>query len=140
MFKPASILGLAALLCSCSAPQPEPIWRPAPLPSPTPTEVLIETDPPGGIVDWNGNVLGASPVTLTITPRLGVGGRPIWPNTGASTHIFRARWPNGAHAAELFMDDELPPQRVAIICPAARNPLLEIIAAQNKKLTQKKTP
>ena len=80
-------------------------------------EILIETDPPGGIVDWNGNVLGGSPVTLTITPRLGVGGRPIWPNTGASTHIFRARWPNGDRAAEMFMADEMPPQRIAIISP-----------------------
>ena len=140
MRKPASILALAAFLCSCAAPKPAVVWRPEPIPSPTPMEILIETSPAGGIVDWNGNVLGAAPVTLTITPQLTYSGRPRWPETGASAHIFRARWPNGAHAGELFLADEIPPQRIAIICPGARNPLLEIIAEQNKKLRQKKTP
>ena len=139
MRKPASILALAALLCSCASPKPEPITRRAE-PVARPMEILIETHPPGGIVDWNGNVLGAAPVTLTITPQLTYSGRPRWPETGASAHIFRARWPNGAHAGELFLADEIPPQRIAIICPGARNPLLEIIAEQNKKLRQKKTP
>lgn len=140
MRKPASILALAALLCSCAAPKPAVVWRPEPLPSPTPMEILIETSPAGGIVDWNGDVLGVAPVTLTITPRLVVGGRPAWPDTGNLLHIFRARWPNGKTAFEHFRKDALPPQHIAIICPAARNPLLEIIAEQNKNLTQKKGP
>ncbi len=127
------------LLAACASPEPE-TFAPRARPVAPPMEILIETSPPGGIVDWNGNVLGAAPVTLKIRPDLTASGRPIWPNTGANAHIFRARWPNGARAAELFMADELPPQRIAIICPEARNPLLEIIAAQNKKLTQKKTP
>ena len=132
---------LALLLAACAAPKPEPITlRPAPLPSPTPMEILIETSPAGGIVDWNGDVLGVAPVTLTITPRLVAGGRPAWPDTGNLLHIFRARWPNGKTAFEHFRKDALPPQRIAIICPAARNPLLEIIAEQNKNLTQKKGP
>lgn len=138
--KPASILALAAALCSCASPEPEPIWRPAPLPSPTPMEILIETSPAGGLVDWNGDVLGVAPVTLTITPRLVAGGRPAWPDTGNLLHIFRSRWPNGKTAFEHFRKDALPPQRVAIICPAARNPLLDSLRADAKTLTQKKTP
>lgn len=136
--KPLLVI-LALLLAACAGPKPEPLALRAE-PVPKPVEILIETSPPGGIVDWNGNVLGAAPVTLTITPRLTYSGRPKWPETGASAHIFRARWPNGARAAELFLADENPPQHIAIICPEARNPLLEIIAEQNKKLTQKKTP
>jgi hypothetical protein len=130
---------LALLLAACASQQPE-TYAPRALPVAAPMEILIETSPPGGVVDWNGNVLGAAPVTLKIRPDLTPSGRPRWPDTGANAHIFRARWPNGARAAELFMADELPPQRIAIICAEARNPLLEIIAAQNKKLTQKKTP
>ncbi len=82
-----------------------------------PMEILIETSPPGGIVDWNGNVLGAAPVTLKIRPDLTASGRPRWPETGANAHIFRARWRNGDRAAEMFMADEMPPQRIAIISP-----------------------
>jgi len=130
---------LAVLLASCASQQPE-TYAPRALPVAAPMEILIETSPPGGVVDWNGNVLGAAPVTLKIRPELNFAGHPRWPDTGANAHIFRARWPNGARAAEMFMDDELPPQHIAIICPEARNPLLEIIAAENKKLTQKKTP
>lgn len=128
------------LLTGCASPEPRETYAPRALPVAQPVEILIETNPPGGVVDWNGNVLGAAPVTLKIRPDLTASGRPRWPNTGANAHIFRARWPNGARAAEMFMDDELPPQHIAIICPEARNPLLEIIAAENKKLTQKKTP
>jgi hypothetical protein len=80
-------------------------------------EILIETSPPGGIVDWNGNVLGAAPVTLKIRPDLTASGRPRWPDTGALSHIFRARWRNGDRAAEIFLTNEMPPQRIAIISP-----------------------
>lgn len=117
MRNPASILALAALLCSCAAPKTAVVWRPEPLPSPTPVQILIETSPAGGVVDWNGDVLGVAPVTLTITPQLTNYGRPRWPETGASAHIFRARWPDGSRAAELFIPNEIPPQRIAIISP-----------------------
>ena len=130
---------LALLLVACASPKPEPITRRAE-PVAQPVEILIETSPAGGVVDWNGDVLGVSPVTLTITPRLVAGGRPAWPNTRNLLHIFRARWPSGKTAFENFRNDALPPQRIAIICPEARNPLLEIIAKQNKTLTQKKGP
>jgi len=131
---------LVLLLVGCASPEPRETYAPRALPVAAPMEILIETSPAGGVVDWNGDVLGVAPVTLTITPRLVAGGRPAWPDTGNLLHIFRARWPNGKTAFEHFRKDALPPQRIAIICPEARNPLLEIIAAQNKKLTQKKTP
>lgn len=104
------------LLTACASPKPEPIALRAE-PVAQPMEIVIDTYPPGGIVDWNGNVLGAAPVTLKITPRLTYCGRPCWPDTGALSHIFRARWRNGDHAAELFLPDEIPPQRIAIISP-----------------------
>jgi len=131
---------LVLLLVGCASPEPRETYAPRALPVAAPMGILIETSPAGGVVDWNGDVLGVAPVTLTITPRLVAGGRPAWPDTGNLLHIFRARWPNGKTAFEHFRKDALPPQRIAIICPEARNPLLEIIAAQNKKLTQKKTP
>lgn len=142
MRQAALIFALAAVLCSCASPKPDfrETFALRAKPVAQPMEILIETSPSGGVVDWNGNVLGVAPVTLTIRPDLTSTGRPRWPETGARAHIFRARWPDGARAAELFMPDENPPQRIAIICPAARNPLLEIIAEQNKNLTQKKGP
>lgn len=107
---------LALLLVACASPKPEPITRRAE-PVAQPVEILIETSPPGGVIDWNGNVLGVSPVTLKIRPELNILGQPRWPYTGASAHIFRARWRNGDRAAEMFMADEMPPQRIAIISP-----------------------
>jgi hypothetical protein len=108
---------LALLLAGCASPQPRETYAPRALPVAQPMEILIETSPPGGIVDWNGNVLGAAPVTLKIRPDLTASGRPRWPETGANAHIFRARWRNGDRAAEMFMADEMPPQRIAIISP-----------------------
>ena len=110
---------LALLLVGCATPQSDPreTYAPRALPVAQPVEILIETSPPGAIVDWNGNVLGAAPVTLKIRPELDHTGRPQWPDTGANAHIFRARWPNGDRAAELFMAAEMPPQRIAIISP-----------------------
>lgn len=105
------------LLTGCASPEPRETYAPRALPVAQPVEILIETSPPGGIVDWNGNVLGAAPVTLKIRPELTSLGRPRWPDTGALSHIFRARWRNGDRAAELFMPDEMPPQRIAIISP-----------------------
>jgi hypothetical protein len=102
-------------------------------------EITIHTSPAGGIVDWNGNVLGAAPVTLKIRPDTTFSGRPRWPETGALTHYFRARWPNGARAFELFQPSEMPPQHIAIVCPGAANPLLDSLRADAQKLTQKKT-
>jgi hypothetical protein len=113
---PVFLILALLLLAACASPKPEPITRRAE-PVARPMEILIETYPPGGIVDWNGNVIGAAPVTLTITPQLTNYGRPRWPETGANAHIFRARWRNGDRAAELFMADEMPPQRIAIISP-----------------------
>jgi len=108
---------LALLLVGCASPEPRETYAPRALPVAAPMEILIETSPPGGVVDWNGNVLGAAPVTLKIRPDLTASGRPRWPDTGALSHIFRARWPNGDRASELFMPDEMPPQRIAIISP-----------------------
>ncbi len=116
MRQTAYFLALAAILAGCASQPPE-TYAPRALPVAAPMEILIETSPPGGVVDWNGNVLGAAPVTLKIRPDLTPSGRPRWPDTGALSHIFRARWPNGARAAEMFMDDELPPQHIAIISP-----------------------
>jgi hypothetical protein len=125
---------LAILLAGCASSTIE-TYAPRAKPVEPPQEILIETSPPGAIVDWNGNVLGASPVTVVIRPDLTVSGRPRWPETGAWTHYFRARWPNGASAVEMFCPDEIPPQRIAIICPGARN----LYQSQNKTITQKKS-
>lgn len=129
---------LTLLLAACATPQPEPITRRAEPVAP-PMEILIETMPPGGIVDWNGNVLGLTPLTLTIRPDSTPLGRPRWPETGALSHIFRARWPDGSHAAELFISNEIPPQHIAISCPGARNPFLDYRSANAPKLRQKKS-
>jgi hypothetical protein len=138
MRQAAYFLALAAFLTGCANPEPE-TYAPRAIPAAPPIEITIHTSPPGGIVDWNGNVLGAAPVTLKIRPDLMASGRPRWPETGASAHIFRARWPNGARAAELFIPSEMPPQHIAIICPGASNPLLDSLRADARTLTQKKT-
>ena len=126
---------LALLLVGCASPDPRETYAPRALPVAQPVEILIETSPPGGIVDWNGNVLGAAPVTLKIRPDLSPSGRPSWPDTGANAHIFRARWRNGDRAAELFMADEMPPQRIAII-----SPVQEIYWGYHKKKPLAKVP
>ena len=125
---------LVLLLAACASPKPEPITRRAE-PVAQPVEILIETSPPGGIVDWNGNVLGAAPLTLKIRPDLNNYGRPRWPETGAVAHIFRSRWRNGDRAAEMFMADEMPPQRIAII-----SPVQEIYWGYQKKKPLAKVP
>ena len=134
MRKPALILALAAFLTSCASPRidPEPVTRRAKL---APQEIKIYTSPAGGIVDWNGNVLGAAPLTLKIRPDLNNYGRPRWPETGAVAHIFRSRWRNGDRAAEMFMADEMPPQRIAII-----SPVQEIYWGYQKKKPLAKVP
>jgi hypothetical protein len=135
--KPLLVL-LALLLAACAAPKPEPIIRRAEA-VPAPVEILISTSPAGGLVDWNGNVLGTAPVTLKLTPQM-FNGLQVWPYNGAHTQYIRARWPDGSAAVERFDSNQALPQAIGIVSPFGRNPLLEIIAAQNKNLTQKKGP
>jgi hypothetical protein len=137
-FRAAYFLALALTGCA-TQPDPRETYAPRAIIAQPPMEILIQTSPAGGIVDWNGNVLGAAPVTLKIRPDTTFAGRPRWPETGALTHYFRARWPNGAQAIEMFQPTEMPPQHIAIVCPGAVNPLLESLRADAQKLTQKKT-
>jgi len=130
---------LSFLLASCSTPQPEPITRRAEA-VPQPIEIKIITEPAGALVDWNGNVLGVAPVTLKIRPDLNNYGRPIWPNTGAYRHHFRARWRDGSCNFETFNSDETPPQTIAIFSPSAPNPLMQFIPPTKKTLSQRKGP
>jgi hypothetical protein len=78
------------------------------------------------VVDWNGNVLGAAPFSVTFRPDTTLSGRPVWPENGATFQTFRARWPDGSRAAEVFTNRQTPPQVVGIVSPNApyyhRNP------------------
>jgi hypothetical protein len=139
MFRLTSILVAAAMLASCSTPQPEPITRRAEA-VPEPIEIQILTEPAGGLVDWNGNVLGVAPVTLKITPERLISGRLTWPHTGAYRHHFRARWRDGSCNFEMFSRDETPPQTIAIFSPSAPNPLMQFIPPPKKTLSQRKGP
>ena len=142
MRKPASILALAALLSSCASPRldPEPVTRRAKL---APQEIKIYTSPAGGIVDWNGNVLGAAPLTIQVEPQM-IFGRPVWPSNGATIQRLRARWPDGSIATETFSTQQTLPQVVGIISPNYRhNPLLDALykdAFTKRDLTQQTGP
>lgn len=140
--QPASILALAVFLTSCASPriEPEPVTRRAKL---APQEIKIYTSPAGGIVDWNGNVLGAAPVTIQIEPQM-IFGRPAWPANGATLQRLRARWPDGSTAMEAFGTQQTPPQIVGIVSPNYRhNPLLDALykdAFTKRELTQRTSP
>ncbi len=68
-------LFLALLLSACDATnKPEPEIKRA---EPKPQEIQIQTAPPGALVDWNGNVLGVTPVTIELTPSGNVNMTPI---------------------------------------------------------------
>lgn len=142
MRQAAPILALAAMLCSCVSPriEPEPVTRRAKLP---PQEIKIYTSPAGGIVDWNGNVLGAAPLTIEIEPQM-IFGRPAWPANGATLQRLRARWPDGSTAMEAFGTTQTPPQIVGIVSPNYRpNPLLDALykdALTKRDLTQRTGP
>ncbi len=119
-----SLVLLCGLIAACtSSPQKE-VRRAEPAPQKWTIQVF--TSPPGGVVDWNGNVLGAAPISVTIRPNTTSSGRPVWPENGASFQTFRARWPDGARATEVFRNRETPPQVVGIVSPNAayyhRNP------------------
>jgi hypothetical protein len=116
MRRPASILVLALTLTACATPEPPATIRRAEA-VPEPVEITIHTSPPGGVVDWNGNVLGAAPVSITIRPETAFSGRPRWPDTGALTHFIRARWPDGSWKTEIFDPNEIPPQQIGIVSP-----------------------
>jgi len=119
-----SLILLCGLLAACTSSQPMEVRRAEP--APEKWTIQIFTSPPGGVVDWNGDVLGASPVSVTFRPETTSSGRPVWPDNGASFQTFRARWPDGARAAESFNNRETPPQVVGIVSPSApyyhRNP------------------
>ncbi len=142
MRRTALILALAALLSSCASPRidPEPVTRRAKL---APQEIKIYTSPAGGIVDWNGNVLGAAPLTIQIEPQM-IFGRLAWPANGATLQRLRARWPDGSIATETFSTQQTLPQVVGIISPNYRhNPLLDALykdAFTKRELTQRTSP
>ena len=124
-----------AYLLACAAvagcagvrePQPEPVVRRAEMP---PHRITIRTSPAGGIVDWNGDVLGRAPVEIEVQPQM-VFGRPAWPNNGNTIQIFRARWPDGSSAVEGFGTLRTMPSQVGIVSPNyGRNPLLDALLA-----------
>ena len=133
------LAALTLLLASCAAPKPEPIIRRA-VAVPEPVEILISTSPAGGLVDWNGNVLGIAPVTLKITPEM-FNNLKVWPYNGAHTQYIRARWPDGSAAVERFDSKNALPQTIGLISPFGSNPLIELLNASEKKnLSQKKGP
>lgn len=75
------------LLTSCATPAP----RPAQIirPNPEPAAIEIRTVPPGGIIAYNGDTLGPSPVKITTDTRPG----NRWPDNGHIFQQFEARWP-----------------------------------------------
>jgi hypothetical protein len=129
------------MLSACATPEPPVVRRAEP--APEPVEITIHTSPAGGIVDWNGNVLGAAPITITVRPELTYTGRPRWPYNGRLSQKFRARWPDGSMNFELFGSDEPIPQNIGIVSPRYRhNPLLDALikdAHTPRELTQKRT-
>ncbi len=143
MCRPASILALAAMLSGCATPEPPPQVRRAE-PAPEPVEITIHTSPAGGIVDWNGNVLGAAPLTIKVTPQKPYPNTyPRWPYNGRMSQKFRARWPDGSMNWEMFGSNEPIPQNIGIVSPSYRhNPLLDALikdAHTPQELTQKRT-
>jgi len=132
---------LSFLLISCASrpPAPPPLERRATLP---PHTITIRTSPPGGIVDWNGDVLGVAPVQIQFVPQMRFG-RPAWPDNNLC-EIFRARWPNGDAAAETFISSARPPTEIGIVCPGYRqNAFLTPIEKEARKkpaLTQRTGP
>jgi hypothetical protein len=142
MFKRASLLVAAMLLSGCSTPEP-PIVRRAEL-TPEVVEITIHTSPAGGIVDWNGNVMGVAPVTIEVSAcKPSPNTYPRWPYNGSMSQKFRARWPDGSVNWETFGSNEPIPQNIGIVSPTYRhNPLLDALikdAHTPRALTQKRT-
>ena len=100
---------LALLLAACAAPKPEPAIKEATYP---PHEIKIVSQPPGALIDWNGQVLGMSPVTLVIQPNKY---RHSWPYNGLFYQVLRARWQNGASRFEFFDSNAPLPDHVVIM-------------------------
>lgn len=88
-------------------------------PAPKKWTIQIITSPPGGVVDWNGNVLGPGPLTISFHSETSAGGRPVWPENGSPLQIFRARWPDGCMSQEAFTSRQTLPQVVGIVSPHA---------------------
>jgi hypothetical protein len=145
LIRPAYFLALAAMLASCTSPKPEPITRPAQAVI-APVEITIHTSPAGGIVDWNGNVLGAAPVTIKVTPQKPYPNTyPRWPYNGRMSQKFRARWPDGSMNWEMFGSNEPIPQNIGIVSPALHSSghlaaldYLRNTYGPDRKLTQKR--
>jgi hypothetical protein len=143
MLRNAYFLALATILASCASPKPETITRREQAVI-APVEITIHTSPAGGIVDWNGNVLGAAPVTIKVTPQKPYPNTyPRWPYNGRMSQKFRARWPDGSMNWEMFGSNEPIPQNIGIVSPSYRhNPLLDALikdAHTPQELTQKRT-
>lgn len=118
--KAPAILLTSLLLTACAVlPRPDPQIKRA---QPPPQEIQIQTAPPGAIVDWNGNVLGTTPIVISLTPDFSpYASHYSWPSNGARTQRFRARWPDGALNTEFFDSNTPPPQQIAIISPSIGN-------------------
>jgi hypothetical protein len=116
----AKTLPLIAILAlgGCSAASPRMEVRKAE-PAPEKWTIQIITSPPGGVVDWNGNVLGPGPLKISFHPQTSFGGRPVWPENGSPLQIFRARWPDGCMSQEVFTSRQTLPQVVGIVSPHA---------------------
>ena len=130
---------LGLLLAGCSViPKPEPEVKRA---EPKPQEIHIHTAPPGAIVDWNGNVLGTTPIVISLTPYFSpYSSHYSWPSNGARTQRFRARWPDGAINTEFFDSNTPPPQSIAIISPSIGHYRHLWPAPAKKELQIKKGP
>ena len=114
-----SILLIALLaLGGCTAPIPKMEVRRAE-PALEKWTIRIITSPPGGVVDWNGNVIGPGPLKISFHPQTSIDGRPIWPENGSRVQIFRARWPDGCMSQEVFSNRQTLPQVVGIVSPHA---------------------
>ena len=118
--KAPGILLTSLLLTACAVlPRPDPQIKRA---QPPPQEIQIQTAPPGAIVDWNGNVLGTTPIVISLTPDFSpYASHYSWPSNGARTQRFRARWPDGALNTEFLDSNTPPPQQIAIISPSIGN-------------------
>jgi len=116
------------LLTACATtPPPEPEIKRA---QPPPQEIHIHTAPPGAIVDWNGNVLGTTPIVISLTPYL-------------APYASHYRWPSnpdGAFNTEFFDTNTPPPQQIAIISPSIGNYRHLWPAPGRKELQIKKGP
>lgn len=102
---------LSILLTSCATPpKPQPQILP---PAPEPVTIQIRTLPAGGIISYNGDTLGPSPISINTDTRT----RNRWPANGKMFQQFEAHWPDGRWTCESYPTAGTVPGMVILYAP-----------------------